>query len=544
METSSIDHTASHSFVGPTTSRSQAATLLEAPPINRIPSSSRSRRIIELGATLILIALGLMLRLSIRLPTDLWQDEIIAATHAMQPLRDVVIDVLRNDTHPPLYFLQLHFWALLGQSDTWLMANSIAWSFAGLFSLWWITKQHYGSRVALIATALYAVLPAPVYLSDQVRMYPMLATFTIWAFNFATLIFKEDRAAKASMAALTALLIATVFTHAIGSIAVAANGLYALHATIERRRRLRTWLWVYGISAIAALPWLTNSILHEGNLREAAGIYGVALNLALTVVGITASFATVSCAIGVVCFAVIMGAGLTQRQATDLTWYFLGFPVLLSILVGLAFRPVFKWNFFSTLEGPFIALVLAMSFLDRRRWHTFLAIGCTLALASVSVWERYNFRETSGYSYLAKVFRNNYRPGDIIYVPQEANFWGIAWYLVGPGWGSPLRIAAPPSAQWRKVYDKLGPGMVAQLGLMPETQILDRNGFKLLTGPGSADQARGARRIWVVTLPGGDPMTGQPPLFLDDLPQQWHRHQNTWVTLYAAEKQLVALPSK
>src|SRR5437763_1922707 len=103
LETSSIDHTASNSFVGRTASRSQAATVLEAPPINRVPSSSRSRRIIELGATLILIALGLMLRLSIRFPTDLWQDEIIAATHAMQPLRDVVIDVLRNDNHPPLY---------------------------------------------------------------------------------------------------------------------------------------------------------------------------------------------------------------------------------------------------------------------------------------------------------------------------------------------------------------------------------------------------------------------------------------------------------
>jgi mannosyltransferase len=512
--------------------------------INRARPSRRSREIIEFGTALTLIALGVMLRLFIRLPTDLWQDEIIAATHAVQPLRDVVINVLRNDTHPPLYFLQLHFWALMGRSDAWLMANSIAWSFAGLFSLWWITKRHYGSRMARIATAIYAMLPAPLYLSDQVRMYPMLATFTIWAFHFATLIFKEERPTKANMAALTTLLIATVFTHAIGSVAVAANGLYALHATIERRRHLRPWLWVYGISAIAALPWLMNSLLHEGNLREAAGVYGVVLNLALTVAGITAAFAPVSRALGIVCFAVIISAGLIQKKANNLTYYFLGFPVLLSILVGMTFRPVFKWNFFSTLEGPFIALILAMSFLDRRWWHTVMAAGCTIALAGVSVWQHYSFRESSGYSYLAKLIRTNSKPGDVIYVPQEANFWGMAWYLVGPGWGSPLRIAAPPSAQWRKAYDILGPRMVAETGLMPETQILDRNGLKLLTGPGSADQARGAQRIWLVTLPGGDPMTGQPPQILDDLAQQWHRHQDTWVTLYAAEKQRVTLPPK
>jgi mannosyltransferase len=500
-------------------------------------------RIMALGA-LAVIAAGVVLRLSIRLPTDLWQDEIIAATHAGQPFRDVVINVLRNDVHPPLYFLQLHLWGLLRQSDLWLMANSLVWSFAGILSLWWVARRHYGTRAALIAAAIYAILPAPMYLSDQVRMYAMLATLTIWAFHFATLIFKEGLATKTNTTALTALLIAIVFTHAIGSIAVATNGFYALHAAIARRRGLRTWFLVYGICAVCALPWLAKGMMQDANLHEGTGAYGAVLNLALTIAGMPASLDPVLFILGAACLVMTVGMGLAGQKTRDLTCYFMAFPILLSAAIGFILKPVFKWNFFSTIEAPFIALVLAIVFFDRRRWRAFLAAGCAIVLFCISVQERYSFRESSGYRYLAQLVRSNYKPGDIVYIPQQSDFWGMAWYLAGPAWGSPLKIAAPPSAQWRKVYSKLGRNTVAALGLMPETQLLDKNGFKLLTGAAPASQTAGAKRIWLVAVPGAGWPAGYLPKEVSGLPQQWRRDRDTWVTLYAAEPQHVTLPSE
>jgi hypothetical protein len=442
--------------------------------------------------------------------------------------------------HPPLYFLQLHFWALLGQSDVWLMANSLAWSFGGIFSLWWVARQHYGSRTAPIAAAIYAILPTPVYLSDQVRMYAMLAALTIWAFHFATVIFKDGRATNANRIALTALLIAMLFTHAIGSIAVATNGLYALHTAIERKRPLRTGFFVYGICAVCAVPWLVKGMMQDANLHEGTGIYGAILNIALTIAGIPASLDPLVFVLGAACLAIIVGLGLAQQKTRILACYFLGFPILLSAVIGLILKPVFKWNFFSTIEAPFIALVLALVFFDRRRWRVFLAAGCAIVLFGISVQERYSFRESSGYRYLAQILKTNYRPGDIVYVPQQSDFWGMAWYLTGPAWGSPLRIAAPPTAPWRKVYSKLGRGTVAALDLMPQTQLLDKNGFKILTGAASADQTSGAKRIWLVAVPGV--RLPALPKELGGLPQQWRRNRNTWMTLYAAERQFVTLP--
>ena len=71
----------------------------------------------DVAAAGTLIVLGIGLRLWMRTPTDFWEDEFIAATHAMRPFWQVLIDTVRNDVHPPLYFLQLHAWSLVSQSD-------------------------------------------------------------------------------------------------------------------------------------------------------------------------------------------------------------------------------------------------------------------------------------------------------------------------------------------------------------------------------------------------------------------------------------------
>ncbi|MEO8301333.1 MAG: hypothetical protein ABI608_06050, partial [Rhizomicrobium sp.] len=81
------------------------------------PNSTHSAKLIEIFAAGTLIVLGIGLRIWIRTPTDFWEDEIIAATHAMQPFWRLLINIVRNDVHPPLYFLQLHVWSLLSETD-------------------------------------------------------------------------------------------------------------------------------------------------------------------------------------------------------------------------------------------------------------------------------------------------------------------------------------------------------------------------------------------------------------------------------------------
>ena len=433
---------------------------------------------------LVLIVLGVTLRVWVRTPIDFWEDEIIAATHAVQPFWQVIIDSLRNDTHPPLYFLQLHVWALFGHSDFWLMLNSVAWSLAALGSVWWVVKSQYGDRVALFAAAIFSILPSPVYMAAQLRMSGMHTTLIVWAYYLGSQIFGEGRATKATLIFQGALLFSIVNIHAIGFLAVLLNGMYALYLTMSQprdRRKLGFWVTLYGIAAICAVPWLISGMLHDANLHEESGFNGLLNVLSSTVIGIIDVMGQPLRIFGAVIYLAVATLGILSQRTRALTCTFLILPIVLSILTALVLTPIFKWNIFSTIEAPFIALVLALLVADTLGRHSpriILSGLCVIALLGVSVATRLTFIESSGYRYLARFIRANYQAGDIVYVPQQSNFWGLAWYLEGPEWGSPLTVAAPPSAQWQSLYAKLGQHLVAVLGLMPKTQMLRGHGVK------------------------------------------------------------------
>jgi hypothetical protein len=225
---------------------------------------------------------------------------------------------------------------------------------------------------------------------------------------------------------------------------------------------------------------------------------------------------------------------------------FLILPLALSIAAGLWFKPIFKWNIFSTMAAPFIALVAAQLLARPGKKYDLrnaIPAGLVLLLVAASVTPRFTHSVSSGFRDRANLILANYRPGDLVYAPQQSVFWGTAWYLVGPDWGSPLAIAAAPSPQWRAVYRRLGLTLIKKLHLMPGTQLLDRGGIRMLAGNDSAGQAAGATRVWLLSMPRADLKPGFPPSSLNGLPAQWADHNHTWVTLYARAPQKIAVPA-
>jgi mannosyltransferase len=496
---------------------------------------------LETVAALTLILLGIGLRLWVRTPTDFWEDEFIAATHAMQPFGRLLVNIVRNDVHPPLYFLQLHLWALVDQSDLWLKINSVLWSLAALASLWWTASKLYGSRTGLLAAAVFAILPSPAYMADQLRMYAMLATLIIWAFYFANLCFSGETRNRKNLIGLALLLIAICNTHAIGAIAVFSNGIYSLSLVLAQprdKRPLKPWLLIYGIAAVSAAPWIVNGMIHDANLRSWGSFADFVTAVSATILGQIAYKEPLLRAPAAAAWLAIVLFGLGCRRTRAMTFAFLLLPLLLATAAEVLHKPLFKWNIFSTLEAPFLALVLAQG-LRGDRLPRLLCAGGAAAILAICIVTRLTVQESEGYRALTDLIRANYKPGDIVYAPQPSIFGGLAWYLEGPHWGSPLAIAQPPSPQWRKVYDKLGPGLVGMLGLEPKTQILHGKNATLLIGNNSADQAAGASRIWLVTVDRADLKPGYPPPQLGGLPSQWSRQGRLRVNLYAASPQQV-----
>lgn len=487
---------------------------------------------------LILIAVGIGLRLWIKLPTDLWEDEIIATTHAVQPLGAVVVDTFRHDIHPPLYFIQLHLWSLFGNSDAWFMLNSIVWSFVALASLFWVATKHYGRSVGLAAVAAYAIMPSPVYMADQVRMYAMLAAMVIWALHFAMLVFKERDRTLLSYAILIMLQIAIILTHVLGALAVLCIGLYALQACREVAGTYKKWLVCYGVAAVIAVPVVINAMLHEGNVADSVNLHGLMLMLATSTVGIAAVVNPSAMVAAIAIFIALIFIARRQKVGAQFLFYFTAVPLAIAIF-GDAVQAFFKWNFFSTLQAPFIAIILGLAMSrDSAVVAKVAAAFCLIVMLAVSVETKESqVRESSNYVAISRFIKDNYRPGDAVFAPQLSYFHGLAWYLDGPHWGSPLKIAPPPSPAWRKVYAVLGPNLVQRLQLMPETEVINNEPFKLLTGTAPARDVPNSRRIWLVYTEEADLPKHYPPSAIGVLRKQQTVGKHAQVSLYAMQPQ-------
>jgi hypothetical protein len=163
--------------------------------------------------------------------------------------------------------------------------------------------------------------------------------------------------------------------------------------------------------------------------------------------------------------------------------------------------------------SPFVALILAELILCIRR--AALRRGALVALALLSAAVAVSLHamvpKATDFSAAAAAIRAQSRPGDVVWVPQSAMFWGMAWYLAGPSWGSPLAIANPPNPQWREVYHRLGPALVDRLGWMPKGQTVTAGDITLLVGDQGLATAEPAPRVWLVTYPRADLGKGLPP---------------------------------
>ena len=118
---------------------------------------------------------GTIIRIATLDRLSLWLDEAFSVWHSRQSTLAIWNDL--SDGHPPLYYLALHYWLTMGDSEWWVRLPSALLGAATIPLTYLVGVALKGARVGLIAAWLLALSPWHVWYSQEARMYAAVSFF-------------------------------------------------------------------------------------------------------------------------------------------------------------------------------------------------------------------------------------------------------------------------------------------------------------------------------------------------------------------------------
>jgi len=188
---------------------------------------------------------------------SLWVDEAWSTWLARGSV-STLVDLVRLDVHPPLYYLLLLGWTrLAGLSEVALRLPSALFGVATVGAVYLLGRRWAGPRVGVVAAALVAVSPFQVHFAQEARSYTLLALLATLATGAYLRLLEADRwRHRLAYLGATWLLLST---HYLGLLVAAAHGVAFLLLQVAPGRTapplgVRPWLRVTLAVGVAFLP--------------------------------------------------------------------------------------------------------------------------------------------------------------------------------------------------------------------------------------------------------------------------------------------------
>ena len=219
---------------------------------------------LEFVAVLIVLS-GLAVRLLIAHLTYFSGDEALHSLQANLPsLRETYASSLHSE-HPPLFYLVMHCWRFLGNTELILRLPSVL---LGTASLWvafrWLLRT-CGRSTALACLLMLACSPTMTESATEVRHYAMLLFFLLCALY--SIERALDERTPRMMILFTCSLYLVILTHYSAVWIMAALGSYALLRVVNEKPPKRVILWLLWSGAGAILLCIFLYVTHLAHLH-------------------------------------------------------------------------------------------------------------------------------------------------------------------------------------------------------------------------------------------------------------------------------------
>lgn len=444
--------------------------------------------------------------------TSLWEDEVIALTHANQPLPLFFIEILRNDIHPPIYFLQLKAWIALGlDTDSGVLLNSVFWAVITLVTLYKIAKKFYGEKAAWYTCAIYAALPIFAFGAGNLRMYSMVPALAVFTWYANRMWFKEHEKKWLASAILLEILLA--YVHAIEFYFVAFFAFAALCDEIWNRRKnglensnksIFSWFAWQTAAALMILPLALSALVRGSDASVPAGLLEMLSEPGALIAGWGPGSIFWFRLSGLVIFCLLATIAIRFPATRVQTLIIPIGALLVAILISIAIKPMLKTPVFASNLLPFLALGAGAGIAGLSvTWARTSAAVCLAVLCAAAIPLVYLQTPKNSFAGTAAFLLKNAEAGDVVVVPNVSVYWGILRYAVGPRWGRPLEVMPlQPNEQWTALLQKLGPKFSAALGLQPKTDTVVKDGISYVIGQDATRSTKDADRVWVIQRDG------------------------------------------
>ncbi len=185
------------------------------PHTNKGPDDADVRQV--WGALTVVTLVALALRLYAIEAESIWLDEAYTYARAKLPLSEVIAASIKKH-HNPTYFVFMHFWIALGDSELWLRLPSAIFGALTAAMTCAIGNLLSGPRVGLVAGLVLACMPTQVYFGQEARMYTFLtfaASVALWGLLWLV---QHPAAATAPRVGRTRIATTAWFAYALGTL--------------------------------------------------------------------------------------------------------------------------------------------------------------------------------------------------------------------------------------------------------------------------------------------------------------------------------------
>jgi uncharacterized membrane protein len=220
----------------------------------------------EILILLLILCLGSFLRFYNLGGPSCFNDELETLRIASYPsVNEMMNEVINTDVHPPAYQLLMYFVVHhIGKSEFWIRFPSVIFGILAILMIYILGKYIYSAKEGLISAAICSVLWAPLYFSQEARVYSMLFFFSmITTFYWLKILnsFGENSKPKTYWIVLYILsAICIVYMQYLGLLLIILQGISSLIVLIKSRKSFLNMLMIFVIIAISYLPWLPYAI--------------------------------------------------------------------------------------------------------------------------------------------------------------------------------------------------------------------------------------------------------------------------------------------